>query len=222
MRAFVITIEDLPASVAAADRCIISFSRTNPAIQVEKWKATTPKDNIGRIFDHKGIDPRYFNEQGGSYTKNCMSAFMSHFRLWEHSVIMNEEIIILEHDAVAVGHIPLDMRYRGCVNLGKPSYGKWEQPKRLGLNPLTSKQYFPGAHAYMIQPAAAEEFIHSATEGSIAGPTDVFIRNDHFTFLYEYYPWPVEARDNFTTIQRDVGCRAKHNWSNEYAILQVR
>tara|TARA_R110000868_G_scaffold62423_3_gene188627 strand:- start:694 stop:1362 length:669 start_codon:yes stop_codon:yes gene_type:complete len=222
MRAFVITIEDLPASVVAANRCIESFRRTNPAIQIKRWKATTPKDDIVKMFTAKGIDPRYFNEQGGSYTKNCMSAFMSHFRLWEHSVIMNEEIIILEHDAVAVGHIPLDMRYKGCVNLGKPSYGKWEQPKSIGLNPLTSKQYFPGAHAYRLKPEAARTLIHTATEGKLAGPTDVFLNLEWFPFLEEYYPWPVEARDNFTTIQRDVGCRAKHNWSNEYAILQVR
>ena len=43
-----------------------------------------------------------------------------------------------------------------------------------------------------------------------AGPTDVFLHLDNFSFLQEYYPWVVEAKDSFTTIQNEKGCRAKH------------
>jgi hypothetical protein len=43
------------------------------------------------------------------------------------------------------------------------------------------------------------------------GPTDVFLNLNSFAFLQEFYPWPVEARDSFTTIQSEIGCRAKHN-----------
>ena len=44
-----------------------------------------------------------------------------------------------------------------------------------------------------------------------ARPTDVFLNVNTFPFLEEHDPWPVEARDSFTTIQSEIGCRAKHN-----------
>ena len=57
-----------------------------------------------------------------------------------------------------------------------------------------------------------DESLHSA------GPTDIFIHSSKFT-LGEYYPWPVEARDSFTTIQRKEGCWAKHNYGETYEII---
>ena len=44
-----------------------------------------------------------------------------------------------------------------------------------------------------------------------ARPTDVFLNRNTFPFLEEYFPWPVEAKDSFTTIQSERGCTAKHN-----------
>ena len=218
MKAFVITIYDLPASVASAERCVKSV-RNFP---VNFWKATTPKDGIDKIFRDKGISPYYFEENGGSYKRNCMSAFHSHFSIWEWCVNNNEEVIIFEHDAVCVGDIPLVQSYKGCLSLGQPSYGKWNQPPKLGVQKLVTKNYFPGAHAYRLKPEAARTLIHTATEGKLAGPTDVFLNLEWFPFLEEYYPWPVVARDTYTTIQKEVGCGAKHNWGKDYAILQVR
>ena len=48
----------------------------------------------------------------------------------------------------------------------------------------------------------------AATE---AEPTDVYLNLDRFPFITEFYPWPIECRDSFSTIQRELGCRAKHN-----------
>ena len=46
-----------------------------------------------------------------------------------------------------------------------------------------------------------------------AGPTDVWIHNARFNFIQEYYPWPCEVKDNFSTIQVERGCLAKHGWN---------
>ena len=54
-----------------------------------------------------------------------------------------------------------------------------------------------------------------------ARPTDVYLNIDTFPFLQEYYPWPVEARDSFTTIQSEMGCKAKHNFNEKYEIVDV-
>ena len=218
MKAFVITIKDMAASESAAKRCIKSVKN----FPVEVWKATTPKDDPHRMFKSRGINYQFFNEQGNSYQLNCMSAFMSHFRIWEWCAIHEEEVTIFEHDAVAVAPIP-NVPYQGCITFGKPSYGKFNQPQKIGVNPLTHKQYFGGAHAYRVKPEAARSFIDAAVNQELAGPTDLFLNTSCFPWLQEYYPWPVEARDSFTTIQRKGGCRSKHTWNEAtYGIYNVK
>ena len=54
-----------------------------------------------------------------------------------------------------------------------------------------------------------------------ARPTDVFLNINTFPFLEERYPWPVEAHDSFTTIQSEMGCRAKHNYNEKYEIVNA-
>lgn len=212
MKSFVITIMEEPKSCAVAHRCIESM----PDFGVSVWNAITPKDNPEQIAKDKGINTLYFREKYSRYL-NCLSAFLSHHSLWEECVRLNEEVQIFEHDAVCVGNLPEFINYQGCISLGKPSYGRFNIPPMLGVNKLMSKQYFPGAHAYRLKPAAAKTLIANAKEH--ARPTDVYLHNDMFPWLEEYYPWPVEARDTFTTIQNKVGCIAKHNNSESYEII---
>ena len=103
------------------------------------------------------------------------------------------------------------------MNIGAPSYGNAQTPNILGVNPLTSKPYFPGAHGYMITPAGAKMLISKAKTN--AAPTDVFMSLSNFPTLQEYYPWAVEARDSFTTIQKQAGCLAKHSYGETYDII---
>ncbi len=214
MKAFVITIKDLDKSVESAKRCIAS---AKPQFNVEMFSAITPKDNPEKIFEAKGITSQYFTERY-SRKENCMAAFLSHYSLWEMCAKANEEFTIFEHDALVVGNIPEFIGYTGCISLGAPSYGSYQTPMSFGLIPLTSKQYFPGAHAYRLNSIAAKTFIDAAK--SVALPTDIFLDIRRFPWLQEYYPWPVIAKDTFTTIQVKAGCLAKHNWNKEkYEII---
>jgi GR25 family glycosyltransferase involved in LPS biosynthesis len=138
--------------------------------------------------------------------------------LWQQCAAGKEDYMILEHDAYFVDKVP-NINYQACISLGKPSYGKYNTPGKIGVNPLTSKRYFPGAHAYMVKPKAAEILVEQARLA--ARPTDVFLTVDKFPWLEEYYPWPVEARDSFSTIQRIDGCVAKHNFGKKYGIEKV-
>ena len=54
-----------------------------------------------------------------------------------------------------------------------------------------------------------------------ASPTDIFLNLDTFPFLEEYYPWPVEVKESFSTIQKTEGCLAKHMYSKDYIIEDV-
>lgn len=215
MKSYVITIMDEPKSVESAERCIASCPGTR------MFPAITPKDNPDKIFEQEKLITRYFVDQW-SFRENCMSAFLSHYFLWKKCFEENEEYQIFEHDAVVVNNLPDVIRYDKCINLGKPSYGQWHYPASLGVNPLTSKEYFPGAHAYRIKPSAAAAFIKKAK--FLAGPTDVFLRTYYFPWLQEFYPWPAEARDSFSTIQREKGCELKHSVLKKqpFEVLRVR
>ena len=82
---------------------------------------------------------------------------------------------------------------------------------------MRSKKYFPGAHAYQVTPKGAEALCRYAKV--YAKPTDVFLHLDVFPWLEEHNPWVAEARDTFTTIQKEEGCLAKHNYGDGYEIL---
>lgn len=214
MKNYVITMSQLPQSVKAAERCIESGRNFN--IIVKKWEATTPNELLPSLLFNANIKEEGFKEKY-SRIDNCMAAFHSHWSLWKHCVDIQEQITIFEHDAVIVDLLPV-INFNGCINLGRPSYGKFNTPSMLSTNPLTSKRYFPGAHAYRVNPSGAQRLIDQARVH--ARPTDVFLNIDTFPWLQEYYPWPVEARDTFTTIQKTEGCLAKHNYHGaNYKIL---
>jgi GR25 family glycosyltransferase involved in LPS biosynthesis len=214
MKAFVISVKEIEESVKSAQRCISSAS--DYGIDVEMFFGVTPKDNPLEIIKNLGISPEGFYGKFSRF-ENSLSAFLSHYRLWEKSIEMNEEVLIFEHDAVVTSQIHIFKPYNKLISYGKPSYGKYNTPLKIGVNPLSSKRYLPGAHAYRLKPEAAKIIIEKAKVS--AEPTDIFLNLNNFPWIEEYYPWPVEVIDNFTTIQKTEGCLAKHNYKEGYKIL---
>ena len=201
-------------SVEAANRCIQS-GRAH-GIEIEHFPAITPENtNLTKAFVERGIPEQGFEEKY-SRLENCMAAFLSHYSLWEKAVNEKIEVTIFEHDAYVVAPIPDPMFYYGVVNLGAPSYGKFLQPAYIGVGPLVSKQYFPGAHAYRVNRVGADLLMRGVSH---AKPTDVYMNKHWFPWLEEYNPWPVMCKDSFTTIQNEAGCLAKHNWNEDYEII---
>ena len=213
MKMYVITIMENEQSVQVADRCV--KSGLTFGYKIEKHPAYTPQNcNVYQELDNHGYDPAGFGEKY-SRLENCIAGFLSHHSLWLKCLELNEPIVIFEHDAVLTNDVPTLPMF-DILNLGRPSYGKFKTPTFIGYGALTSKPYFPGAHAYRITPKGAANLINEAQ--FTAGPTDVYIHNSKFT-LGEYYPWVAEARDSFTTIQRKEGCYAKHNYGESYKII---
>ena len=214
MKNFVITISDIEQSVQTAKRCIVSGRLYG--IEIETFDATTPRNtNIYRVMEEEGLSTEGFVEVY-SRLENCIAAFLSHYSLWKKCIEDDETYTIFEHDAYVVQPISDSLIFNKVVSLGKPSYGKYNLPS-FGVGPLMSKRYFPGAHAYRITPAGARALVEQARRH--ARPTDVFLHVDTFPFLQEFYPWPVEARDSFTTIQSKAGCLAKHSYGDTYEIV---
>lgn len=212
MKAYVITITDLDLSVKTAQRCI--ESARNVGINVELFTAITPKDDLEKLCNAEKIDRRLFNSKY-SRKENTTACFLSHYFLWRRCIELNETLLILEHDAVFIS--PLEnFSFDKLVSIGKPSFGTYNTPTR-GLGPLVSKDFLPGAHAYLLKPEGAMALIKQASQR--AAPADVFMNKNDFPWIQEYYPWPVEVQDTFTTVQKEEGCKAKHNYNSKYEII---
>jgi GR25 family glycosyltransferase involved in LPS biosynthesis len=217
MRNFVITIRDNEKSEDAAQRCVMSGERFG--MDIEFYEATTPiNTDVYEALNEKKIPVSGFQNNKFSREDNTIAAFLSHHSIWEFCADTGEEVTIFEHDAILVDQIP-DLDYNGCISFGKPSYGNFNNPPNLGKNRLVSKRYFPGAHAYRMKPNAAKVLIETARFS--AQPTDVYLNIERFPFLEEYYPWPVEVRETFTTIQNTTGCAAKHMYNDNYVIEEL-
>ena len=215
-KAFVITIMDNDKSVEVAKRCVGSAQLRGT--EVEMFPAITPKDDPVKLLESKGIDPKAFDEVY-SRNLNCIAAFLSHHSLWEKCAKGNENFVIFEHDAFVHSPIPVNAKFAYVMNIGQPSYGSYNTPSVLGVNPLTTKKYFGGAHAYMVTPAGAKLLVENAP--LYARPTDIYMNLTTFPWLQEYYPFVADARDSFTTIQVERGCTAKHNFRDEYEIIDA-
>lgn len=215
MKSFVITIMHLEDSVKLADRCIASAKKVG--IDVEKFPAITPYDDPVEMAAKLKIPTRYFENDFCRF-ENAVATYLSHYSLWKKCIELNRPILILEHDAVFVNNL-VPIIFNKCISIGKPSYGGFNTPPSMGVNPLSSKPYFPGAHAYILKPSGAYEFVRMSK--THAGPADVYLHAGVFPWLQELYPWPVEVRDSFSTIQVEKGCLAKHNYNENFEIKSV-
>lgn len=215
-KSFVITVKDNVHSEEAADRCIASAKKVG--IDVEKHYGYNSQDDVIAIAKEEGIlSIDRFRTNEYSRFPNVLAAFLSHRSLWKKCNVEEQPMIIFEHDAVVVDHIPTNTPFKHLVSIGKPSYGKFNTPSTIGLGPLKSKPYLPGAHAYMLKPSGANMLLKTAIQK--AEPTDIFINMFNFPWLQEYYPWPVETIDTFSTIQYVYGSYAKHGYNEEYKIV---
>lgn len=213
MKAYVIGIEEIPESLEYAHRCINSFKN----FQVNLFPAITPKNtNLEDEARKRKLNLQGFTDRW-SRKENAIACFLSHHSLWMKSYEEKEELLILEHDAVCVSDFPTSLEYDKILSLGKPSFGKFNIPRSHGVNPLTSKLHFPGAHAYLVKAEGAKILLQQAK--SFSEPTDVFLHLRRFPWLQEYYPWCVEVQDTFSTVQKEEGCVAKHSYSGSYKLI---
>jgi GR25 family glycosyltransferase involved in LPS biosynthesis len=174
------------------------------------------RDDAQRELAAEGLKQAKFDESW-SNTNAAMGNFVAQYRIWRQ-IEREGPAIIMEHDAVVVAPIP-NLAGRGdIITLGKPSFGKLRKPLNAGFYPLfSSGDKIPGAHGYYLTPAGASALVSMARrKGAI--PVDKFICPQRF-HITEYYPWPIEAHDSFTTIQKAKGCLSKHNYGPEYKIL---
>lgn len=210
MRAHVIQIDHIPQSVEAAKDCILSGEAFG--LDIQPWSAKTPKDNPEAHFVSHGWRTDKFRNKWSKF-EPCLATFWSHYSLWEACAKQDETFLVLEHDAILVGGLPASLEdfepeVGLCCNLARPSFGRFKTPQP-GLQGFFSGPggYFKGLTGYVINPTGAKAL---AAEAHNAEPADVYVNLTRFPWLQECFPWSIEARSDFSTIQKEAGCVAHH------------
>ena len=215
MKGYVVTLMNLPESVKMAERCISSGKKFGVEIEMfpAVWKTESMKERVKEGLEMSAFD------QSWSRVDAVIGNFVSQYRIWKKIKESKEPGIVFEHDAIVVDSVP-DLGKHDLVNLGKPSYGSYGTPGTRGIFPMFSKPggYIPGAHGYYVTPVGAEQLINKAKESG-AAPCDLYLCKKLFPNIMEIYPWVIEVDDEFSTIQKEKGCFAKHNYGGDYKIL---
>lgn len=222
-QSFCIIVPDIQASLRSGQEMKDS-AREHGLPDVALFFGTTPRQRDPLdVFKEEGLDPSSFLSNTFSRIPEAMCCFLSHYSLWKRCAKGKDSFIIFEHDARFIGEFDpriIDETTHVC-SFGKPSYGKYRRTNKRGIQPLFSKDYFPGAHSYVITPKGAETIIKKALE-TRPEPTDVFLNKKTFPFLQEWSPWLVEVEESFSTVQSQNGIKAKHSYQenpNGYCLL---
>ena len=126
MKAYAIVLRNNETSERGFSMLLSSSQRMNNDFDIERFDATHSKNVIDQ-FKKLFVDWTWpwIGEQLCFKTGLTMSAyqtvdpnkrvacFMSHYRLWQKCVELDEQILILEHDSLFVEKLPTD------INLGK-------------------------------------------------------------------------------------------------------
>lgn len=215
MKGYVVTLKKLPESVKVAKRCIRSGDEFG--VDVKMFPAVDKSNSLDELKREKLVVANY--DTSFSNIGAVMGNFVTQYRIWKRIKESGEPGIVFEHDAVVVASIPNLTGKGDIINLGKPSYGRFNTKSKPGVYPLYSKNgYLPGAHSYYVTPRGAQSLINKAKKIG-ASPCDIFLNTTNFPSIKEVYPWPVEAHDKFTTIQTVKGCHAKHNFNKDFRII---
>ena len=227
MKAFVITLKDHEYSERKAQRCIDSGKNIG---KIEVYKSYgVPKNMARRVMEsHElkwtwahnneapAICPITRLHQRPYYSANLdakIGCAMSHYTLWKQCVILDEPILILEHDAVFVREFP-EFDFKGICQINDPKGGGKNGSKLSNLmtkrgvigvqpsTPNTTNKMVPdglaGNSAYVIKPFAAQELIDKYHELGI-WPNDATMCIQLFPYLEEYYPFITKVEQEIST-----------------------
>lgn len=201
MKAYVIALLNVPESVQYAQRAICSAKLYGLDAYMEPgvWREEAEAKMHAEGLKLAKWDCSY------SRLDAVIGCFLAHYYIWQK---VDEPCVIMEHDAVVTAPVP---ELKGdIVTIAKPSFGLVRQAPKQGEQKLFSAgDKIPGAHGYYVTPAGAKRLVETARSRGIL-PADKFMNPKWFPDIAEYYPWCIEARDDFTTIQRVKGCLSKH------------
>jgi GR25 family glycosyltransferase involved in LPS biosynthesis len=228
MKAFVITLFNDKYSLASAEKTLKTARQMNDDLHIEMIRAVTPDKIKDTTYSYpvEGETSAYEDMTLIGYKAKDIgkkiACSLSHMRLWNKCVQLNEPIMILEHDAVFIrkfrpskilngiedGDILMINDPRGATRRGMVYHEniiKNDKGIHLVEGVNTPEETVPdglaGNSAYVITPAAAKKA--SELQSSIGiWPNDALLCKQLFPEkLKSYYPYitRVEQRRSTTT-----------------------
>lgn len=230
LKAFVITMINDHSSTVAARKCLQSIKNTESQLDAYIQSATTPADLKYQLkavgmslndwsYPKSPAESRVDLKTGlkitgyraNDYTK-VASCLISHVRLWDLCVDINQPIAILEHDALFTRQFKFehikDHFSGGVLGLNAPQgatrrpHVYHEQVVKQNKSPVVDApwidskeipQGIAGNSAYIIKPAAAEQLMNKVKEIGM-WPNDALMCKQLFPWLQQAYPY-------YTTVQ---------------------
>jgi hypothetical protein len=241
MKAYIITLSDNEASVQLAANCRKSVMQyCNPAIQPLHFEAVQPKNNMSSCIEIFGEYLSYTYPESPLQSRmdfktnlflkaydtddvrKVISCSLSHMMLWKECVDTDEQIMILEHDALfhkkfsyldyksypGWGTIGLNCP-RGNTRKGNLYADRIQEngqsiqnvPQIDSSGDLPLPNGLAGNSAYMIRPFAAKQLLDKTMELGI-WPNDAIM-------CEQLFPWLRVAHPFYTTTQRNVSSTTK-------------
>jgi len=228
MKAFVITLFNDKYSVESAEKTIKTARQMNDDLHIEMVRATTPKqvNEYNYSYPVEGETSEYEGMTLVGYKAKDIdkkiACSISHMKLWEKCVEMDEAIMILEHDSVftrkfKLGKLMNEIQDGDIVMVNDPRGAtrrsqlyheniiRWDK----GVNEIdgvnqdgeNNPDGLAGNSAYIITPAAAKKAIELQTSIGI-WPNDALLCKQLFPKkLKSYYPYitRVEQKKSTTT-----------------------
>lgn len=222
MKAFVITLAGHSYSEAKAQQCI-DTAATIGGLEVEKFVAVdrTRASDVMRAYgltwtwahgnQSAGVCPRTgLNQHPYGSLAAKIGCSMSHYLLWMKCAVLNEPLLILEHDAVFVRRFE-EFEFEGICQINDPAgatpHGKWwsESMAARGAGVYRKTKIFEdsrpdglaGNSAYVVKPHAARNLIDAFRNLGV-WPNDATMCRQLFT-LQEIFPFVTRVDQEMST-----------------------
>ena len=182
-KAYILTI-DTPLSIEYAKVCSDSCDRVG--LKWEYFKGFSNK-SIVDAWGHSGVYVPMINAMYGQYLQpnNVQCCTAGHAAIWKKIAEGNEAAIILEHDAVMLQPVNIDVPDDIIAVLGYKlkDISRYDHVKAGKPRQLLSIDGHEGAHAYVMTPKTAQRLIDEIGQRGILGNVDnaYFIRGQRTT-----------------------------------------
>lgn len=189
--AFIIRVKDNETSEQLAQRCATSCERVGQ--KYEFWDAYNGISNPIQLPDHHNVIMDLLKITDHYMTRGEVACALSHISLWSKCVLLDQPIVILEHDSIMLKPYTQHPLYNSIGYLGgrEQTNNGWAVKS---IPPFASEgpnyHFICRAHAYAIDPIVAKNMLAHVIKMGIHAPLDIMIRSDLFPIhqldLYAY------------------------------------
>lgn len=185
--AYIITVKGNQDSENYSNRCAQSCS--NVGMPYQTWDAynginsnvIVPPDHLrdNAFMDMIKVTDHYL-------TRGEVACALSHISLWNHCVLIDRPIVILEHDAIMIERFDYHVNYNSIIYLGgqewKDGWDMLPVPPHATDGP--NCHFICRAHAYSIDPTVAKNMLAHVLKLGICDPLDIMLRTDLFSVTH--------------------------------------